>query len=103
MLAVTPAASKAIANLAATTGQRDRAGLRIAMAAKVHGGAELALSLSEQPELDDEVIMTSRGSQVFLAPEAAHYLSDMVLDVRQQSDGVLRFTVRWKSERGPRD
>lgn len=67
------------------------------MTAKVTAGAEITLSLSAQPERGDEVIVTAPGSHVFLAADAAYYLSDKVLDVRQHSDGVLRFAVDRKA------
>jgi iron-sulfur cluster assembly protein len=92
MLDVTPAASQAIGTLTAVVG-RGEGGLRIAVTAKVSEGAEITLAYSDRPEHGDQVVATAPGSHVFLESDAARYLADKVLDVRQSHDGSLHFAV----------
>lgn len=56
-------------------------------------GAQLALSVAEQPEAGDQVLGTDAGARVFLEPQAAQFLDDKVLDVQQDDQGQLNFAV----------
>jgi Fe-S cluster assembly iron-binding protein IscA len=58
------------------------------------GGADaqaLQLEITQTPSVDDRVVHAD-GAHVFLQPQAAETLDDMVLDVRQDDSGV-RFAL----------
>jgi Fe-S cluster assembly iron-binding protein IscA len=95
MLDVTVAAGEAINVLTAAEGRRqDSGGLRIG--APDEQGSALAIEVAAQPVQGDEVITSHAGSQVFLEPGAAGYLSDQVLDVHKDVDGQFHFALRRK-------
>jgi iron-sulfur cluster assembly protein len=93
MLAMTDAAATAISALTAQEGKQETGGLRFAVQAQQDSGAQLALSVAEQPEAGDQVLGTEGGARVFLEPEAAQFLDDKVLDVQQDEAGQLNFAV----------
>jgi iron-sulfur cluster assembly protein len=93
MLAVTEAAADAIAALAMRGGLPDQGGLRVAMPAEAASGATFALSLAPAPVEGDEVVTAERGAHVFVDPRATAYLSDKVLDVREDIDGQFNFAL----------
>jgi len=93
MLAMTDAAANAISALTAQEGKDETGGLRLAVQAQQAEGAQLALSVAEQPEAGDQVLGTDGGARVFLEPQAAQFLDDKVLDVQQDEAGQLNFAV----------
>ncbi|KAA9165742.1 iron-sulfur cluster biosynthesis protein [Amycolatopsis acidicola] len=93
MLALTDAAAEAISALTAQEGKQENGGLRFAVQAQQEQGAQLALSVAEQPEAGDQVLGSDGGAKVFLEPEAAQFLDDKVLDVQQDEQGQLNFAV----------
>jgi iron-sulfur cluster assembly protein len=93
MLAMTDAAAEAISALTAQEGKQETGGLRFAVQAQQESGAQLALSVAEQPEAGDQVVGTDAGARVFLEPKAAQFLDDKVLDVQQDDQGQLNFAV----------
>ncbi|HVW44054.1 MAG TPA: iron-sulfur cluster biosynthesis family protein [Amycolatopsis sp.] len=93
MLAMTDAAAEAISALTAQEGKQETGGLRFAVQAQQEQGAQLALSVAEQPEAGDQVLGTDAGARVFLEPQAAQFLDDKVLDVQQDDQGQLNFAV----------
>ncbi|HVV12871.1 HesB/IscA family protein [Amycolatopsis sp.] len=93
MLALTDAAAEAISALTAQEGKQESGGLRFAVQAQQEQGAQLALSVAEQPEAGDQVLGSDGGAKVFLQPEAAQFLEDKVLDVQQDEQGQLNFAV----------
>lgn len=97
MLAMTEAAAEAIGALTAQEGQEE-AGLRFAVHDEQEQGAQLALSVAQQPETGDQVLGTDNGPQVFLEPRAAEFLDDKVLDVQQDEQGQLNFAVMQQSD-----
>lgn len=93
MLAMTDAAAEAISALTTQEGKQETGGLRFAVQAQQEQGAQLALSVAEQPEAGDQVLGTDAGARVFLEPQAAEFLDDKVLDVQQDDQGQLNFAV----------
>jgi hypothetical protein len=96
MLDVTLAAGEAVNVLTAAEGQQGSGGLRIAGGAPDGQGSALAIEVAAQPAHGDEVITLHAGSQVFLEPGAAGYLSDQVLDVHKDVDGQFHFALHRK-------
>lgn len=93
MLAMTDAAAEAISALTAQEGKQEKGGLRFAVQSQQEQGAQLALSVADQPESGDQVLGTDAGARVFLEPQAAQFLDDKVLDVQQDEQGQLNFAV----------
>ncbi|HKS43542.1 MAG TPA: iron-sulfur cluster biosynthesis family protein [Amycolatopsis sp.] len=93
MLAMTDAAADAITALTAQEGKQETGGLRFEVQAQQDSGAQLALSVADQPEAGDQVLGTEGGARVFLEPQAAQFLDDKVLDVQQDESGQLNFAV----------
>jgi len=93
MLAVTEAAADAIAALTAQEGVQEEGGLRFAIHAMDDSQAALALSVEPAPVEGDQVVTADEGAQVFLEPQAAEFLADMVLDVEEDGEGQLNFAV----------
>src|SRR6187399_3070931 len=93
MLAMTDAAANAISALTAQEGKQETGGLRFAVQVQQDSGAQLALSVADQPEAGDQVLGTEAGARVFLEPEAAQFLDDKLLDVQQDEAGQLNFAV----------
>nr|WP_026198182.1 iron-sulfur cluster biosynthesis family protein [Sciscionella marina] len=92
MLAVTDAAANAINALTAQDGQQQGSGLRFAIQQEQGSEAQLAVSVTDVPEQNDQVL-GSGEAKVFLEPEAAQFLDDKVLDVEQDDQGQLNFAV----------
>jgi Fe-S cluster assembly iron-binding protein IscA len=93
MLTVTDAAAEAISVLSSSEGMGEAGGLRFAVQSETEQGATLAVSVTPEPAAGDEVVTSERGSQVFLDPDAASYLTDKVLDAQPDESGQLNFTV----------
>lgn len=94
MLAMTDAAAEAISALTSQDGQEtNTAGLRFAVQAQDEEGAQLALSVADNPEEGDQVLGSEGGARVFLEEQAASFLDDKVLDVQQDDQGQLAFAV----------
>ncbi|HEV2819916.1 MAG TPA: hypothetical protein VGW11_05360 [Solirubrobacteraceae bacterium] len=100
MLTVTPTASEAIRQLTGQVPADDATpGMRIAPGAEPDGeGIALELSLVMAPETFDQTIET-QGAIVYLEPEAAELLEDMVLDAEVGDEGVA-FEVREQGAMG---
>ncbi|MGH3519898.1 MAG: iron-sulfur cluster biosynthesis family protein [Haloechinothrix sp.] len=93
MFAMTEAAAEAINALTQSRGEQE-GGLRLAVAdADQDGTTQLSLAVSDAPEADDQVLGTDSGAKVFMEPNAAEFLDDKVLDVRQDEAGQLNFAV----------
>ncbi len=93
MLAVTEAAADAISALTAQRGIQEEGGLRFAVHTRDDSQDALALTVAPGPAEGDEVVTADAGAHVFLEPRAAEYLSDKVLDVEQDLEGQLNFTI----------
>jgi iron-sulfur cluster assembly protein len=66
-------------------------GLRIYLSGGAPDINALQVEIAEAPKAGDQVV-EAEGAQVFLEPQAADTLDDMVLDVMQDARGV-RFAV----------
>ncbi|GAA3463621.1 hypothetical protein ACFFSW_30730 [Saccharothrix longispora] len=90
MLNITHAAGAVIGDLsrAADGG----GGLRIGWSDR-DGVQALTLAVTAHPVAREEVVTAPSGGRVFLAPDAAHYLRDKLLDVRMDVDGCFRFSI----------
>ncbi|RZQ60647.1 HesB/IscA family protein [Amycolatopsis suaedae] len=97
MLAMTDAAAQAISALTSQDGQ-SAAGLRFAVQQDEGEQAQLALAVAPAPEEGDQVLGTDNGATVFLAPQAAEFLDDKVLDVQQDEQGQLNFALSQQPE-----
>lgn len=93
MLAVTEAAADAISTLTSQRGLQEDGGLRFAVHTRDDSQDALALTVAPGPVEGDEVVDTDAGAHVFLEPRAAQYLSDKVLDVEQDAQGQVSFTI----------
>lgn len=93
MLILTQNAIEAVKRLA----PGDEGGLRLSISAESAEGAERSVQLAivEAPA-DDDRIVSAEGANLFLEPEAAEALDDMVLDAAP-SDGRVRFGVKRKT------
>ncbi|PSL57391.1 hypothetical protein B0I31_102369 [Saccharothrix carnea] len=94
MLDITHAAGAVISELAPTAGER-RGSLRIGWSER-DGRRSITLTVAARPAAQDEVITAPTGGRIFLAPPAAKYLRDKLLDVRMDVDGRYRFAVNHK-------
>lgn len=85
MLTLTGQAVDAIRSLTTQEGLPADTGLRIAPQADSAGS--LALSITEGPEMGDEVI-EEEGVRVYVQPDAAAVLNDKSLDAEVSDEGV---------------
>jgi len=67
------------------------AGLRVFLSDGARDIQSLQVEIAEAPQADDQVLEAD-GAHVFLEPEAADTLDDMVLDASRYESGV-RFAV----------
>jgi Fe-S cluster assembly iron-binding protein IscA len=99
MLTISEGASEAIRRLVESADLPDSAGLRIAAGDTTEQGTPLELALVESPGADDEVVADS-GAAVFLEPEIAPALEDVILDA-QISDDEVAFVIREQALQPP--
>jgi len=96
MLAVTDIAAEAIKSLTTDARLPAGGGLRISSAEPGPDQGGLHLELAPAPDSEDVVVATS-GAEVFLEPDAAELLEEMVLDIEAAPapDGgqELRFAI----------
>lgn len=93
MLTLTPPAVDAIRGLISKPGTPSTSGLRISHA---DAAGSFRLTMSAAPDDGDEVIETG-GARVFLHKEAAHMLSDRLLNAEFAEDGVV-FLINSRDE-----
>jgi iron-sulfur cluster assembly protein len=95
MLAITEDAAAAIKGIVGAPGVPEGAGLRITQERHVEGErADLRLSVVAEPEEGDDVLADER---IFVAPEAAKFLNDKLLDADIVDDEV-RFSLDIQAE-----
>ena len=97
MLTLTESAAEVIHELISQPGMPADTGLRIAQNNENSSGPAFALTLSDGPAPDDQVV-ESRQARVYLEPEIAGQLQDKVLDARVDDTGSIAFQV---SPQGP--
>lgn len=93
MLDITHAAGAVIGGLADASGADG--GLRIDWSDR-DGVRVITLAVAAHPVAQDEVVAVPTGGRVFVAPAAARYLRDKLLDVRMDVDGRFRFAINDK-------
>jgi Fe-S cluster assembly iron-binding protein IscA len=98
VLALTDAAVGVIHDLTTQPGLPDGTGLRITPQTDNGSGPAFALSLSQAPDVADEVIETA-DTRVYLEPEVAQQLEDKVLDARIDEQGEVAFLISQQSPR----
>jgi iron-sulfur cluster assembly protein len=93
MLVLTEAAAEVVKSLTSTAQAPEGAGLRISSAAPQPGEAgALQVSAAPGPSENDQVIEAD-GAHLYLAPQAAAYLADKVLDAQVDGEGNPRFSL----------
>ena len=92
MLALTDAAVDVIHDLTTQPGLPEGTGLRITPQADNGNGPAFALSLSQAPDVADEVIQAA-DSRVYLEQGVAQELQDKVLDARINEQGEIAFLI----------
>jgi iron-sulfur cluster assembly protein len=89
MLALTQNAVQAIDAIIASTSAPDTAGLRISRQATADGEPELAISVAEEPQPDDQVLEPEgEHTPVFIDAAAAPELDNKVLDAQVEGNQV---------------
>ncbi|RSM80883.1 Fe-S cluster assembly protein HesB [Kibdelosporangium aridum] len=97
MLALTPTAAAVVNTLTTASGQPQGAGLRISSEPAPEG--MLLIEIASSPADHDRVIAET-GARVFLAPDAASYLDDKVLDAKVDDQGEAQFMLRTQGRNG---
>lgn len=92
MLALTDAAVGVIHGLTTQPGLPEGTGLRITPKPEDGAGPAYALSLSQTPDADDEVILAAE-SRVYLEHGVAQQLQDKVLDAKIDEQGEIAFLI----------
>ncbi|HEY7150713.1 MAG TPA: HesB/YadR/YfhF-family protein [Solirubrobacterales bacterium] len=95
MFAITEDAANAIKGIVDAPGLPDGAGLRITSEQHEGPRTDLRLSVVAEPEDGDDVLAEER---IFVAPEAADFLDDKLLDADVVDDEV-RFSLDLQAER----
>ncbi len=92
MLALTDAAVGVIHDLTTQPGLPEGTGLRITPQPDNGTGPAYALSLSQEPDAADEVILAAQ-SRVYLEQGVAQQLQDKVLDAKVDEQGEIAFLI----------
>jgi Fe-S cluster assembly iron-binding protein IscA len=99
VLALTDAAVGVIHDLTNQPGLPEGTGLRITPQPDNGTGPAYALSLSQTPDVADEVI-TAEDTRVYLEHGVAEQLQDKVLDARIDEQGEIAFLISQQSMSG---
>ncbi|TVZ04840.1 Fe-S cluster assembly protein HesB [Trebonia kvetii] len=93
MLVLTQAAAEVVKSVTSAPQLPQAAGLRISSSV---AGPEDASSLQVEavpgPDAEDQVLEAA-GARVFVAPQAARYLDDKILDAQVDETGNARFSL----------
>ncbi len=92
MITVTDSAASAIRTLAGQTDTPEVTGVRISPATEGGGAAELALSVTEGPLPEDQVV-ESQGARLFVDSDVADSLADKALDAQITEQGQVQFML----------
>lgn len=95
MLTLTNQAVAAIRDLTNRPGLPEQTGLRIEPQ-NANGASGLALTLSDGPQVGDEVIEEA-DVHVFLQHDAAPVLADMALDAQVNENGEVSFLLQQRA------
>jgi Fe-S cluster assembly iron-binding protein IscA len=93
MLVLTQAAAEVVKSVTSAPQLSQAAGLRISssVAGPDDAGA-LQVEAVSGPDTDDQVLEAA-GARVFVAPQAARYLDDKILDAQVDGEGNARFSL----------
>jgi iron-sulfur cluster assembly protein len=89
MLMLTPTALEVVRTITSGDGMPDDAGLRFFTA---DGADTLQLAVAVAPGEQDQVL-TTEGSRIFLDQQAAAFLDDKILDTGQDANGEGGFVI----------
>jgi len=93
MLVLTEAAAKVVKSVTSTPQAPEAGGLRISSSvATPDSASELQVEAVPGPGEDDQVLEAA-GARVFVAPQAAPFLDDKVLDASVDGAGNARFSL----------
>ena len=93
MLVLTQAAAEVVKSVTSAPEVPQSAGLRISSSVPGPGDpGALQVEAVAGPAADDQVLEAA-GARVFVAPQAAGYLDDKVLDAELDSAGNARFSL----------
>jgi iron-sulfur cluster assembly protein len=92
MLALTEQAATAIRNLSMQAGDTEDMGLRIASTTGTDGSPSFALSMTDEPQPEDQVIEAG-GARVMMDAGAAKELDDKALDAEIGQEGQVQFLL----------
>ena len=101
MLAVTPAATEALASLLHSPEVPQGAGVRLAHGLAAGGEPSIGLTIVSRPDATDEVVDSGGGVDVFVDHAAADALDDQQLDVEMDGERVAFTLRRQPPGRGP--
>jgi len=87
VLTITPAAEEALDAVVSADGIPEDCGVRITRGLGADGQPALGLTVTQEPEAGDEVVEETKVP-VYVSPDVAPMLDDMVLDAQIQGDQV---------------
>jgi Fe-S cluster assembly iron-binding protein IscA len=93
MLVLTESAAKVVKSVTSTPQAPGGAGLRISSSVPEPESAS-ALQVEAVPgPADNDQVLDAAGARVFVAPQAAAFLEDKVLDAQVDGEGNARFSL----------
>lgn len=93
MLVLTEAAAKVVKSVTTTPQANDEAGLRISSSVpEPESASSLEVAAVPGPAENDQVL-DAAGARVFVAPQAAAFLDDKILDASVDGQGNARFSL----------
>jgi len=93
MLVLTEAAAQVVKSVTSTPQAPEAAGLRISSSVPDPDSASaLQVEAVSGPGEDDQVLEAA-GAHVFVAPQAARFLDDKILDAQVDGSGNARFSL----------
>jgi Fe-S cluster assembly iron-binding protein IscA len=93
MLVLTQAAAEVVKSVTSTPQLSQAAGLRISSpGAGPEDASTLKVEAVAGPDSEDQVLEAA-GARVFVAPQAARYLDDKILDAQLDEAGNARFSL----------
>jgi Fe-S cluster assembly iron-binding protein IscA len=92
LLTLTENAASAIRTLTSQTDEPDETGVRIAPTTGEGGTPTLGLSVTADPQPDDQVL-EAQGARVFVDSDVAPSLEDKSLDAQMNAQGQVEFRI----------
>jgi iron-sulfur cluster assembly protein len=101
MLAISPAATAAIASVLSAPEVPEGSGVRLERRAVPGGDVAIEVTVASQPGPQDEVVAIGTGNDVFIDPDAVELLDDKTLDAEFEVGRVV-FEIRPQPLNGDR-